>query len=137
VDGVVDAVGFEAKGSTTETILTNLKMEGSSGKALRQCIAAVRRGGVVSVPGVYAGFIHGFLFGDAFDKGLTFKMGQTHVQRFLPELLEHIEAGRLAPEAIISHRISLEQAADLRQETRRLPQGHPDPGPSRNPCRRT
>src|ERR1700712_94468 len=112
VDGVVDAVGFEAKGSTTETILTNLKMEGSSGKALRQCIAAVRRGGVVSVPGVYAGFIHGFLFGDAFDKGLTFKMGQTHVQRYLPELLEHIELGHLQPDAIITHRMSLEQAAE-------------------------
>lgn len=79
VDAVIDAVGFEAKGSTTETVLTTLKLEGSSGKALRQCIAAVRRGGVVSVPGVYAGFIHGFLFGDAFDKGLTFKMGQTNV----------------------------------------------------------
>ncbi|SEP96288.1 Threonine dehydrogenase [Pseudomonas sp. NFACC02] len=112
VDGVVDAVGFEAKGSTTETVLATLKLEGSSGKALRQCIAAVRRGGVVSVPGVYAGFIHGFLFGDAFDKGLTFKMGQTHVQRFLPELLEHIEMGRLQPEAIITHRMSLEQAAE-------------------------
>ncbi|MFS2160347.1 zinc-dependent alcohol dehydrogenase [Pseudomonas sp. Pseusp122] len=111
VDGVVDAVGFEAKGSATETLLTTLKLEGSSGKALRQCIAAVRRGGVVSVPGVYAGFIHGFLFGDAFDKGLTFKMGQTHVQRFLPELLQHIEAGRLSPEAIITHRMSLEDAA--------------------------
>jgi threonine dehydrogenase-like Zn-dependent dehydrogenase len=110
VDGVVDAVGFEAKGSTTETILATLKLEGSSGKALRQCIAAVRRGGVVSVPGVYAGFIHGFMFGDAFDKGLTFKMGQTHVHRFLPELLEHIEAGRLEPEAIITHRLSLEDA---------------------------
>ena len=112
VDGVVDAVGFEAKGSTTETILATLKLEGSSGKALRQCIAAVRRGGTVSVPGVYAGFIHGFLFGDAFDKGLTFKMGQTHVQRYLPELLDHIETGRLAPEVIISHRMSLEQAAE-------------------------
>jgi threonine dehydrogenase-like Zn-dependent dehydrogenase len=112
VDGVVDAVGFEAKGSTTETVLATLKLEGSSGKALRQCIAAVRRGGVVSVPGVYSGFIHGFLFGDAFDKGLTFKMGQTHVQRFLPELLEHIEMGRLEPEAIITHRMSLEQAAE-------------------------
>ena len=110
VDGVIDAVGFEAKGSTTETILATLKLEGSSGKALRQCIAAVRRGGTVSVPGVYAGFIHGFLFGDAFDKGLTFKMGQTHVQRYLPELLEHIESGALNPEAIISHRMSLEQA---------------------------
>lgn len=112
VDGVVDAVGFEAKGSTTETILTTLKIEGSSGKALRQCIAAVRRGGTVSVPGVYSGFIHGFLFGDAFDKGLTFKMGQTHVQRFLPELLEHIELGHISPEAIITHRMSLEQAAE-------------------------
>ena len=112
VDGVVDAVGFEAKGSTTETLLATLKLEGSSGKALRQCIAAVRRGGVVSVPGVYSGFIHGFLFGDAFDKGLTFKMGQTHVQRYLPELLEHIETGRLAPEVIISHRMGLEQAAE-------------------------
>jgi threonine dehydrogenase-like Zn-dependent dehydrogenase len=111
VDGVIDAVGFEAKGSTTETVLTTLKLEGSSGKALRQCIAAVRRGGTVSVPGVYAGFIHGFLFGDAFDKGLTFKMGQTHVQRYLPELLGHIETGRLAPDAIITHRMSLEDAA--------------------------
>ncbi len=112
VDGVIDAVGFEAKGSTTETILATLKLEGSSGKALRQCIASVRRGGVVSVPGVYAGFIHGFLFGDAFDKGLTFKMGQTHVQRYLPELLEHIESGALEPEAIITHRMSLENAAE-------------------------
>lgn len=77
VDAVIDAVGFEAKGSLTETVLSTLKIEGSSGKALRQCIAAVRRGGIVSVPGVYAGFIHGFMFGDAFDKGLTFRMGQT------------------------------------------------------------
>lgn len=111
VDAVIDAVGFEAKGSTTETVMTALKIEGSSGKALRQCIAAVRRGGVVSVPGVYAGFIHGFLFGDAFDKGLTFKMGQTHVQKFLPELLDHIEAGRLQPELIVTHRLALEEAA--------------------------
>jgi threonine dehydrogenase-like Zn-dependent dehydrogenase len=122
VDAVIDAVGFEAKGSTTETVLATLKLEGSSGKALRQCIAAVRRGGVVSVPGVYAGFIHGFLFGDAFDKGLTFKMGQTHVQRYLPELLEHIELGHLRPEEIITHRMSLEHVAqgyeifDKRQE---------------------
>ena len=67
VDGVIDAVGFEAKGSS--------KIEGSSAPALRQCMAAVRRGGVVSVPGIYAGPINDFLIGDAFDKGLTFKMG--------------------------------------------------------------
>ncbi|MBJ6981323.1 zinc-dependent alcohol dehydrogenase [Luteimonas sp. MC1572] len=111
VDASVEAVGFEAKGSTTETVLTTLKLEGSSGKAIRQCIAATRRGGTVSVPGVYAGFIHGFLFGDAFDKGLTFKMGQTHVQRYMPELLEAIGEGRLAPEVIISHRMKLADAA--------------------------
>src|SRR5690606_30576090 len=56
VDASIDAVGFEAKGSALETVLTDLKLEGSSGKALRQAIAATRRGGVVSVPGVYAGF---------------------------------------------------------------------------------
>lgn len=76
VDSAIDAVGFEAKGSAVESVLTTLKIESSSGSALRQCIASVRRGGVVSVPGVYAGFLHRFLFGDAFEKGLTFKMGQ-------------------------------------------------------------
>lgn len=111
VDAAIDAIGFEAKGSALETVMTNLKLEGSSGVALRQCIAAVRRGGTVSVPGVYAGFIHGFLFGDAFEKGLIFKMGQTHVQRFLPELLDHIESGKLHPDVIISHRMPLGQAA--------------------------
>jgi threonine dehydrogenase-like Zn-dependent dehydrogenase len=111
VDACIDAVGFEAKGSAVETTLAALKLEGSSGKALRQCIAATRRGGVVSVPGVYAGFIHGFLFGDAFEKGLTFKMGQTHVQRFMPELLEHIGNGKMKPDVIISHRLPLADAA--------------------------
>lgn len=112
VDATIDAIGFEAKGSAIETVLATLKIEGSSGKALRQCIAAVRRGGTVSVPGVYAGFIHGFLFGDAFDKGLTFKMGQTHVQPLLPELLDLIIEEKLHPEIIISHRMPLEDAKE-------------------------
>ncbi|MCB5186760.1 glutathione-dependent formaldehyde dehydrogenase [Methylobacillus caricis] len=110
VDASIDAVGFEAKGSAIETALTALKLETSSGEAIRQCIAATRRGGTVSIPGVYAGFIHGFLVGDAFDKGLTFKMGQTHVHRYLPELLEFIENGDLQPADIITHRMSLEDA---------------------------
>lgn len=110
VDASIDAVGFEAKGSAVETLLTTVKLEGSSGKVLRQAIAATRRGGIVSVPGVYAGFIHGFLFGDAFDKGLQFRMGQTHVQHFMPELLEHIGNGRLQPEVIVSHHLKLADA---------------------------
>jgi threonine dehydrogenase-like Zn-dependent dehydrogenase len=112
VDGVIDAVGFEAKGSALETALTNLKLEGSSGSALRQCIAAVRRGGTVSVPGVYSGFIHGFLFGDIFEKGIGVRAGQTHVQKHMPELLRFIDEGKLHPDVIISHRLQLEQAAD-------------------------
>ena len=111
VDASIDAVGFEAKGSMVETALTTLKVEASSGKVIRQCIAATRRGGIISIPGLYAGFIHGFLVGDAFDKGLTFKMGQTHVQKYLPELLEFIENGDLHPADIITHRMSLEDAA--------------------------
>lgn len=111
VDAAIDAIGFEAKGSTTETVLTTLKIEGSSGKALRQCIAAVRRGGIVSVPGVYAGFIHAFMFGDAFDKGISFRMGQTHVHAWLPELLPLIEQGLLRPEEIVTHYLPLENAA--------------------------
>ncbi len=110
VDASIDAVGFEAKGSELESVLTAIKLEGSSGKVLRQMIAATRRGGIVSVPGVYAGFIHGFMFGDAFDKGLSFKMGQTHVQRYMPELLEYISRGELRPEIIISHHLPLTEA---------------------------
>lgn len=112
VDAAIDAIGFEAKGSATETLLSTLKVEPSSGKALRQCIATVRRGGTVSIPGVYAGFVHGFLIGDAFDKGLTFTMGQTHVQGFLPELLKHVENGDLKPEIIISHHLPLNKAVE-------------------------
>jgi len=111
VDASIEAVGFEAKGSTVETVLTTLKLEGSSGTALRWAIAATRRGGVVSVPGVYAGFIHGFLFGDAFEKGLSFRSGQTHAQRFMPELLQRVAAGELNPDVIISHRLPLSEAA--------------------------
>ncbi|MFL6660259.1 MAG: zinc-dependent alcohol dehydrogenase [Massilia sp.] len=112
VDGVVDAIGFEAKGSALETALTAIKLEGSSGQALRQCIAAVRRGGTISVPGVYAGFIHGFLFGDIFEKGIGVRTGQTHVQRYMPELLQLIGEGRLHPDIIISHRMPLSKAAE-------------------------
>ncbi|MGE5384492.1 MAG: zinc-binding dehydrogenase, partial [Betaproteobacteria bacterium] len=110
VDGTIDAIGFEAKGNSLETVMTNLKIEGSTGYVLRQAIAATRRGGNVSVPGVYAGFIHAFMFGDAFDKGLTLKMGQTHVQQYMPRLLEHILEGDLHPEMIITHRLPLEEA---------------------------
>lgn len=112
VDASIDAVGFEAKGSALETAMTQLKLEGASGKALRQAIACTRRGGTLSIAGVYAGFVHGFLIGDAFDKGLSFRMGQTHVQKYLPELLERVAGGDLRPEEIITHRLPLSRASE-------------------------
>ena len=110
VDASIDAVGFEAKGSAIDTVMTTLKIEGSSGSVLRQAIAATRRGGSVSVPGVYAGFIHGFMFGDLFEKGLCIRAGQTHVQHYLPTLLEAVNQGLLAPHELITHRLSLADA---------------------------
>jgi threonine dehydrogenase-like Zn-dependent dehydrogenase len=103
--------GFEAKGSALETTLANLKLEGSSGKALRQCIAATRRGGVISVPGVYAGFIHGFLFGDAFEKGLTFKMGRPHAPALYAGTPGAHRQRLMKPEVIITHRMKLVDAS--------------------------
>jgi threonine dehydrogenase-like Zn-dependent dehydrogenase len=111
VDSAIDAVGFEAKGSTIETALTAVKLEGSSGASIRQAIAATRRGGSLSVPGVYAGWIHGFLMGDVFEKGISIKGGQTHAQNYMPQLLEHIAKGELHPEAIITHTMPLTEAA--------------------------
>ena len=65
----------------------------------------------MSVPGVYAGWLHGFLFGDSFDKGLNWVMGQTNVQLLMPELLNYIRSGALEPHEIITHRLALEDAA--------------------------
>lgn len=78
--------------------------------ALRQAIVACRKGGTVSIPGVYGGFIDKFPIGAAFSKGLTFKMGQTNVHNYLQPLLERIERGEIDPSCIITHRMSLNEA---------------------------
>lgn len=111
VDATIDAVGFEAEGCAIESLAAMLQIQQSSGCALKQAIAATRRGGIVSVPGVYAGNMHFFPFGDAFEKGLTFRMGQTHIHAYLPELLSRIQAGDLRPEAIVTHHLPLTEAA--------------------------
>lgn len=80
--------------------------------ALRQAIHACRKGGTVSVPGVYGAFLDKFPFGAAFAKGLTFKMGQTHVHKYLQPLLEMIELGQIDPSFVITHRVSLDDAPD-------------------------
>jgi threonine dehydrogenase-like Zn-dependent dehydrogenase len=71
---------------------------------------ACRKGGTVSIPGVYGGLLDKLPFGAAFAKGLTFKMGQTHVHRYLHPLLERIENGEIDPSFVITHRLSLDEA---------------------------
>jgi threonine dehydrogenase-like Zn-dependent dehydrogenase len=75
--------------------------------ALREAIQACRKGGTVSIPGVYGGLLDKVNFGAAFAKGLTFKMGQTHVHRYLRPLLERIQAGEIDPSFVITHRMGL------------------------------
>jgi threonine dehydrogenase-like Zn-dependent dehydrogenase len=116
-DACIDAVGLEAHG----TYLGNLYDYGKQAarlatdrpNVLRQAIQACRKGGTVSIPGVYGGFLDKIPFGAAFAKGLTFKMGQTHVHKYLKPLLKRIEKGDINPTFVITHRASLEEAPAL------------------------
>jgi threonine dehydrogenase-like Zn-dependent dehydrogenase len=106
----MEAHGFGIAG-WYDNVKHNLLLETDRPTALRQAINACRKGGTVSIPGVYGGFVDKFPIGAAFAKGLTLRMGQTHVQRYVPGLLEKIEAGSIDPSSIISHRLQLDEAA--------------------------
>jgi len=113
-DAGIDAVGMEAHGHGVDALYDRVKqkvrLQTDRPTALRQVIQACRKGGVVSIPGVYGGFIDKFPMGAAFNKGLKFKMGQTHVHRYLRPLLQRIEQGDIDPSYIISHRLPLDHA---------------------------
>jgi threonine dehydrogenase-like Zn-dependent dehydrogenase len=80
---------------------------------LRQAIQGVRKGGTVSVPGVYGGLLDKVPFGAAFGKGITMKMGQTNMHNYMKPLLERIEKGQIDPTYIISHRVTLNQVPEM------------------------
>jgi threonine dehydrogenase-like Zn-dependent dehydrogenase len=113
-DSCIDAVGMEAHGTGIDAMYDRAKqavrLETDRPIALRQAIYACRKGGTVSIPGVYGGFIDKFPIGAAFAKGLTFRMGQTHVPKYMQMLLERIEKGELDPSQIISHRVPIDEA---------------------------
>jgi threonine dehydrogenase-like Zn-dependent dehydrogenase len=113
-DHVIDAVGMEAHGhgvyTKVEKTKQSLKLQTDRVNALRLAIQACGKGGTVSVPGVYIGLVDKFPLGQAFAKGLTFRMGQTHAHRYLKPLLARIERGEVKPAAIITHRMSLDDA---------------------------
>ncbi|MGH7848531.1 MAG: zinc-dependent alcohol dehydrogenase [Candidatus Binatia bacterium] len=113
-DACIDAVGMEAHGYGVAGWYDSAKqkfwLETDRPTALRQAINACRKGGTVSISGVYGGFVDKFPLGAAFAKGLTLKMGQTHVQKHARPLLGRIEAGEIDPSFVITHRMTLEDA---------------------------
>ncbi|HEX8697311.1 MAG TPA: zinc-dependent alcohol dehydrogenase [Myxococcaceae bacterium] len=110
-DSCIDAVGMEADGSLMHKVLgLGLKMEAGSPTALNWCINTVRKGGTVSVIGVYGPPWNMIPIGVAMNKGLTLRMNQCNVRRYMPHLLEHIREGRVDAKGIITHRFSLEDA---------------------------
>ncbi|WP_118857714.1 zinc-dependent alcohol dehydrogenase [Sphingomonas mesophila] len=116
-DAVIDCVGMESHGMSVDNLVDTVKAHLFLGTerphALRQAILACRKGGRVSIPGVYGGFADKFPLGQMMEKGLTVKQGQTHVQKFTRPLLAMIEEGKLDTTFLISHRASLEDAAEM------------------------
>lgn len=115
-DAVIDSVGLEAHGLFLDNVLDQVKvstfMATDRTHAIRQAIIACRKGGRVSMPAVYGGFVDKFPLGALMEKGLTLKTGQTHVQRYLPALLNAIQEDKIDTTFVISHRMPLELAAE-------------------------
>lgn len=113
-DACIDAVGMEAHGTDAMALYDKVKqavrLETDRPFALRQAIVACRKGGTVSIPGVYGGFIDKMPMGAVVNKGLTLKSGQTHVHKYLRPLLERIQKGDIDPTFVITHRMSLDDA---------------------------
>ena len=115
-DCCIDAVGLEAHGTSVDALYDRAKMAvylaTDRAHALRQAIQACRKGGTISVPGVYGGILDKLPFGAAFAKGITFRMGQTHVQKYLRPLLDLIRNGKIDPSFVITHRVRLDEAPE-------------------------
>jgi threonine dehydrogenase-like Zn-dependent dehydrogenase len=115
-DACIDAVGMEAHGSSIfakyEETKQKLRLATDRPIALREAIQACRKGGTVSIPGVYGGFLDKIPLGAAFAKGLTLKMGQTNVHKYMAPLLEKIQAGEIDPSFVITHEVALSDGPD-------------------------
>ena len=113
-DSCIDAVGMEAHAPGVSGVWDRAKqavmLETDRPHALREAIMSCRKGGTVSVPGVYGGFVDHIPFGSVMNKGLTLKTGQTHVQHYMQPLLERIEQGQIDPSFVITHELPLADA---------------------------
>ncbi|WP_338039608.1 zinc-dependent alcohol dehydrogenase [Luteibacter jiangsuensis] len=112
-DVCIDAVGCEAAGSVMQHLTgVMMKLQAGAATVLHWAINSVRKGGNVSIVGVYGPTFNAVPIGNALNKGLTLRMNQASVKRHLPRLIEHIQEGRLDPRAIITHRVPLEEVSD-------------------------
>jgi threonine dehydrogenase-like Zn-dependent dehydrogenase len=113
-DAAIDAVGCEAAGSAMQraTGIRPFKLQGGSAVSLNWAIDSVRKGGVLSIIGVYGPAFNLVKIGDAMNKGLTIRTNQANIKRNLERCLEHIQAGHITPKDVITHRIPLEEIAD-------------------------
>lgn len=111
-DAAIDAVGMEAHGSAYDQVKQSVKLESDRPYALRQAMRAVRKGGTLSIPGVYSGLIDKVPFGAVFGKGVTLRMGQTHVQRYMQPLLQLVVEGKIDPSFVVTHRLPLTRAPE-------------------------
>jgi threonine dehydrogenase-like Zn-dependent dehydrogenase len=116
-DRAIDAVGSEAHGTglsgAAEEAKQTVGMQADRPHVLQQAIQCCRKGGTLSIPGVYTGQVNGFPAGPLMNKALTVNTGQTHVQRYLDPLLETIESGEIDPSFVISHKESLEHGPEM------------------------
>ena len=114
-DACIDAVGMEAHGHGAQYAYDktkqSLKIQQDRPLAVREAILACRSGGIVSMVGVYAGYIDKFPLGPFMNRGLTLKTGQCHTQRYMKPLLERIEKGEIDPSFVISHHMNLDDTA--------------------------
>lgn len=114
-DSCIEAVGLEAHVEGLQGLVDRakqtVKIETGRPIALREAIYACRKGGTVSVAGVFGGFLDTVPMGAAFNKALSFRMGQTHVHRYLQPLTERIQRGEVDPSFVITHTLPLEEAA--------------------------
>ena len=114
----IDSVGMEAHAARSIDSMYDrakqaLMLESDRPHVLREMIYVCRAAGIISIPGVYGGLIDKIPFGAAMNKGLTFRMGQTHVNRWTDDLLRRIQEGEIDPSFVITHSVCLEQGPEM------------------------
>jgi threonine dehydrogenase-like Zn-dependent dehydrogenase len=112
LDAGIDAAGMEAAGSAADSVLATMKLQTDKLVALRNCVGSIRRGGTLSISGVYTGHYPLFPLGDLFDKQISIRMGQANVRRWVDEIMPLVSGGDdpLGVESLATHRLPLDQA---------------------------